>query len=68
MFFDGLVEAWGGFGCFNVPHDGYANSYVKIEFANEFTSRYRFTDSFASRCRLTHDIWYPARCSAAHKT
>ena len=20
-----------------------------------------------SRCRLTHDIWYPARCSAAHK-
>ena len=28
---------------------------------------YRFTDSSASRCRLTHDIWYPARCSAAHK-
>ena len=27
----------------------------------------RFTDSSASRCRLTHDIWYPARCSAAHK-
>ena len=28
---------------------------------------YRFTDSSSSRCRLSHDIWYPARCSAAHK-
>ena len=28
-------------GCFNGPHDGYANSSVKIKFANEFASRYR---------------------------
>ena len=27
----------------------------------------RFTNSFVSRCRLTHGIWYPTRCSAAHK-
>ena len=53
---------WDGYGCFNGLHDGYANrSNSKTSFA------YRFTDSSASRCRLTHDIWYPARCSAAHK-
>ena len=32
---------WGGLGFFNRPHDGYANSSVKIKFANEFASRYR---------------------------
>ena len=61
MYGDALVGfgmVLGGYGCFNGPHDGYAN---RCEFA------YRFTDSSASRCRLTHDVWYPARYSAAHK-
>ena len=31
----------GGLGFFNGPHDAYANSQVKIKFANEFGSRYR---------------------------
>ena len=65
MYGDALVGfgmVFGGYGCFNGPHDGYANR------SNSKTSLpYRFTDSSASRCRLTHDIWYPARCSAAHK-
>ena len=26
MVCGGLVEVWGGLGCFNGPHDGYANS------------------------------------------
>ena len=25
LYGDGLVEVWGGLGCFNGPHDGYAN-------------------------------------------
>ena len=29
---------WGGLGCFNGPHDGYAN---RSKCANEFASRYR---------------------------
>ena len=65
MYGDALVGVGndlGGYGCFNGPHDGYANR------SNSKTSLPdRFTDSSASRCRLTHDIWYPARCSAAHK-
>ena len=65
MYGDALVGfgmVLGGYGCFNGPHDGYANR------SNSKTSLpYRFTDSSASRCWLTHDIWYPARCSAAHK-
>ena len=48
----------GGYGCFNGPHDGYAN---------RSNSKNEFADSSASRCRLTHDIWYPAPCLAAHK-
>ena len=27
MVWGGLVEVWGGLGCFNGPRDGYANSY-----------------------------------------
>ena len=65
MYGDALVGfgmVLGGLGCFNGPYDGYANR------SNSKRSLpYRFTDSSASRCRLTHDIWYPARCSAAHK-
>ena len=58
MYGDALVGlVLGGYGCFNGPHDGYANR----------SNSNRFTDSSASRCRLTHDIWYPARCSAAQK-
>ena len=66
MYGDALVVfGWclGGLGCFNGPHDGYANrSKSKTSLQPN-----RFTDSSASRCRLTHDIWYPARCSAVHK-
>ena len=29
MMWGSLVEVWGGLGCFNGPHDGYANSKVK---------------------------------------
>ena len=36
-----MAMVWGGLGCFNGPHDGFANSQVKIKFANEFSSRYR---------------------------
>ena len=58
----------GGLGCFNGPHDGYANrSNSKTSLPRAKGWPYRFTDSSASRCRLTHDIWYPARCSAANK-
>ena len=71
MYGDALVGfgmVLGGYGCFNGPHDGYANrSNSKTSFASHYRLFYRFTDSSASRCRLTHDIWYPARCSAAHK-
>ena len=62
------IMVWGGLGCFNGPHDGYANR------SNWHTSLPRAigspTDSqtvFAPHCTLTHDIWYPARCSAMHK-
>ena len=27
----------------------------------------KFHGQFTSRCRSTHDIWYPTRCSAANK-
>ena len=36
---------WCDLGCFNGLHDGYANSEVKIKFANEFASRHSPTDS-----------------------
>ena len=71
MYGDALVGfgvVVGGLGCFNGPHDGYANrSNSKTSLPRVNRSPYRFTDSSASRCRLTHVIWYPARCSTAHK-
>ena len=71
MYGDGLVGfgmVLGGLGFFNGPHDGYANrSNSKTSLPRAKGWPYRFTDSSASRCRLTHDIWYPARCSVAHK-
>ena len=36
-----FLVVWGGLGIFNGPHDGYANSKVKIKFANKFVSRCR---------------------------
>ena len=35
MYGNGLVDVQGGLGCFNGPHDRYAN----IKFANKFASR-----------------------------
>ena len=42
-----------------------------FKFANELASRYmvpyRVHGQFTSRCRSTHDIWYPTRFLAANK-
>ena len=71
MYGDGLVGfgmVLGGLRCFNGPHDGYANrSNSKTSLPRAKGWPYRCTDSSASRCRFTHDIWYPARCSVARK-
>ena len=67
------VMVWWSLGCFRVVWGGLGvfqwtarRLCYQIKFANEFAAD-RFMDSSASRCRLTHDIWYPALCSAAHK-
>ena len=74
LYGNGLVEfgvfgvVWGGLGCFNGPHYGYANrSNSQTSLPRAIGSPTSFRNSFASRCRLIHDIWYPARCSAARK-
>ena len=41
---------WGLLGCFNGLHQGYANSSVKIIFANEFASCYRQPYRFTEFC------------------
>ena len=60
MYGDGLVGfgmVLGGLGCFNGPHDGYANrSNSKMSLPRAKGWPYRFTDCSASRCRFTHDI------------
>ena len=72
LYFGGV---WDGFGWFWVVW-GFSMYRTTAMLTDQIQKRvclalyrysYRFTDSSASRCRITHDIWYPARCSAAHK-
>ena len=54
---------WGSLGCFNGPHDGEANgSNSQTSLPHAIGSP---TDSRTVLPRAV--IWYPARCSAAHK-
>ena len=65
MYGYGLVDVWGGFGV------SMGRTTAKLT-SNSQTSLPRAlgrptdSQSFASRCRLTHDICNPACCSAVH--